>query len=115
MLKAIDPSVKKTYVGYTNNILLRLKKHNSNKGAKSTKGYKWLLIYDKKFKSKKIDLKIINDLNLSNVNSLKFPAVKFLKMIPNNISLFETVLVSANDCLVDLFLEKKIKYLLKIK
>jgi 1-deoxy-D-xylulose-5-phosphate reductoisomerase len=31
-------------------------------------------------------------------------------MIPNNISLFETVLVSANDCLVDLFLEKKIKY-----
>ena len=64
----------------------------------------------KKFKSKKIDLKIINDLNLSNVNSLKFPAVKFLKMIPNNISLFETVLVSANDCLVDLFLEKKIKY-----
>ena len=31
-------------------------------------------------------------------------------MIPNNISLFETVLVSANDCLVDLFLKKKIKY-----
>ena len=52
MLKAIDPSVKKTYVGYTNNILLRLKKHNSNKGAKSTKGYKWLLIYNKKFITK---------------------------------------------------------------
>ena len=30
----------------------RLEKHNSNKGAKSTKGYKWLLIYSKKFKSK---------------------------------------------------------------
>ena len=52
MLKAIDPSVKKTYVGYTNNISLRLKKHNSNRGAKSTKGYKWLLIYSKKFKTK---------------------------------------------------------------
>jgi len=52
MLKAIAPSVKKTYVGYTNNILLRLKKHNSNKGAKSTKGYKWLLIYNKKFITK---------------------------------------------------------------
>ena len=52
MLKAIDPSVKKTYVGYTNNILLRLKKHNTNKGAKSTKGYKWLLIYYKKFITK---------------------------------------------------------------
>ena len=52
MLKAINPNVKKTYVGYTNNILLRLKKHNSNNGAKSTKGYKWLLIYNKKFITK---------------------------------------------------------------
>ena len=36
----------------TNNLENRLNKHNSNKGAKSTKGYKWLLIYSKKFKSK---------------------------------------------------------------
>ena len=34
------------------NINNRLNKHNTNKGAKSTKGYKWLLIYSKKFKSK---------------------------------------------------------------
>ena len=53
MLKSISPGFKKTYVGYTNDIILRLKKHNSNKGAKSTKGYKWLLIYSKKFKTKK--------------------------------------------------------------
>ena len=52
MLKSITPGTKKTYVGYTDNIEKRLTKHNSNKGAKSTKGYKWLLIYDKKFKSK---------------------------------------------------------------
>jgi len=52
MIKSITPGTKKTYVGYTNNIDNRLKKHNSNKGAKSTKGYKWLLIYSKKFKSK---------------------------------------------------------------
>jgi len=52
MLKTISPSIKKTYVGYTNNLELRLSKHNSNKGAKSTKGYKWLLIYSKKFKTK---------------------------------------------------------------
>ena len=52
MLKSISPGVKKTYVGYTNNLDLRLKKHNSNKGAKSTKGYKWILIYSKKFKTK---------------------------------------------------------------
>ena len=52
MLKSISPNVKKTYVGYTNNIENRLEKHNKNKGAKSTMGYKWLLIYSKKFKSK---------------------------------------------------------------
>ena len=52
MLKCISPDVKKTYVGYTNDLTSRLEKHNSNKGAKSTKGYKWLLIYSKKFKSK---------------------------------------------------------------
>ena len=31
---------------------MRIEKHNTNKGAKSTKGYKWLLIYSKKFKTK---------------------------------------------------------------
>ena len=53
MLKSITPGVNKSYVGYTNNVKLRLEKHNSNKGAKSTKGYKWLVIYIKKFKTKK--------------------------------------------------------------
>ena len=37
--------------------------------------------------------------------------INFLKKIPKNISLFETVLVSANDSLVELFLKKKIAYL----
>ena len=48
----LTPGTKKTYVGYSNNVNLRLNKHNSNKGAKSTKGYKWILIYKKRFKSK---------------------------------------------------------------
>jgi putative endonuclease len=52
MIKSISAGTKKTYVGYTNNLENRLQKHNSNKGAKSTKGYKWLLIYYKKFKIK---------------------------------------------------------------
>ena len=50
MLKNIDRKTTKTYVGFTNNIAERLKKHNSNKGAKSTKGYKWIVIYKKRFK-----------------------------------------------------------------
>jgi putative endonuclease len=52
MLKSISPGIKKTYVGYTNNLETRLTKHNNNKGAKSTKGYNWVLIYSKKFRSK---------------------------------------------------------------
>ena len=52
MLKSISPGIKKTYVGYSVNVTKRLEKHNSNKGAKSTKGYKWSLIFKKKFKSK---------------------------------------------------------------
>ena len=42
-----------TYVGYTNNLKKRISLHNSNKGAKFTRGRKWMLIYKEKFKSKK--------------------------------------------------------------
>ena len=52
MLKCTSFGINKSYVGYTNNLQLRLDKHNSNKGAKSTKGYKWTLIFSKKFKTK---------------------------------------------------------------
>ena len=41
-----------TYVGYTNNLKKRIILHNSGKGAKYTKGRKWVLIYKEKFKSK---------------------------------------------------------------
>ena len=41
-----------TYVGYTNNLKKRINLHNSGKGAKFTKGRKWVLIYKEKFKSK---------------------------------------------------------------
>jgi len=52
MLKSASTKFIKTYVGYTNDIAKRLAKHNSNKGAKSTKGHKWILIYKKRFKTK---------------------------------------------------------------
>ena len=52
IIKSIKGKIEKTYAGYTNNIQNRLKKHNNNKGAKSTKGHKWKLIYKKKFISK---------------------------------------------------------------
>ena len=52
MLKSLDNKISKTYVGYTNNLKLRLKKHNLNKGAKSTRGYRWKIIYKKRFYDK---------------------------------------------------------------
>ena len=52
LIKTTKGYLNKSYVGYTNNILKRLVKHNTNLGAKSTKGYKWELIYKKKFYSK---------------------------------------------------------------
>jgi putative endonuclease len=38
-----------TYVGYTSNILKRLHLHNSNKGAKFTKGNFWALVFSKSY------------------------------------------------------------------
>ncbi len=52
LLKSISSKTKKTYAGYTVDVEKRLIKHNSNIGAKSTRGYKWKLIYQKKFKTK---------------------------------------------------------------
>ena len=70
MLKSIKIGFKKTYIGYTNNLNLRLKKHNSGKGAKSTRGYIWKIIYKKKFYDKisamKFEYKLKKIKNLEN-------------------------------------------------
>ena len=70
-------------------------------------------LYDnnvKCFNSKKINLKILNNLMLSEINKKRFPVVNLLNKIDNKNSLFETVIVSANDTLVNLFLERKIRF-----
>ena len=70
-------------------------------------------IYNNKqvsFKSSVLKIKILNNLNFSQVDLKKFPSIKILKKIPKNISLYETVLVSANDQLVELFLKNKINF-----
>ena len=63
-----------------------------------------------KIKSKKINIKLLNNLNLNKVNLKKYPSMNILKLVPNNETLFETLLVSANDELVDLFLKNKINF-----
>ena len=60
--------------------------------------------------SKKLNFKILNNLDFRDVNSKKFPLIRILKMLSNNTSLFETILVSINDKFVELFLRNKIKF-----
>ena len=52
----------------------------------------------------------MNNLSFENVKSKRYPIINLLKLIPNNHSLYETIIVSANDVLVDLFLKKQIKF-----
>ena len=60
--------------------------------------------------SKKLDFETLNNLDFKAVDPIKFPLIKVLKMLPNNTSLFETILVSINDKFVELFLSNKIKF-----
>ncbi len=60
--------------------------------------------------TKNLDLNKINNLNLSKPNIKKFNSLKVLKKIPKKDSLFETVLISVNDELVNMFLNNEIIY-----
>tara|TARA_Y100000590_G_C15629974_1_gene980853 strand:+ start:325 stop:1506 length:1182 start_codon:yes stop_codon:yes gene_type:complete len=60
--------------------------------------------------SKNINLQILNNLELQEVDQKKFPVIKILDKIPDNESLFETLLVTINDELVDLFLTKQVSF-----
>jgi len=66
---------------------------------------------DKRLKSKTIDINTLNNLDLKIVELKRFPMVKLLNFLPSKQSLFETVIVSANDTLVELFLNNKIKFI----
>ncbi len=52
LLKSVSAGTKKTYAGYSVDVEKRLIKHNSNTGARSTRGFKWKILYQKKFKTK---------------------------------------------------------------
>ncbi len=66
----------KTYVGYTNNLKKRLFLHNSGRGAKSTKGRRWRIIYKEKLNSKSKAMSreyyLKKDIKLRKKLSLKF-------------------------------------------
>ncbi len=70
-------------------------------------------LYDKNqkiFNSKSVDFKKLNNLNLSAPDLKKFKLLNILNKFDDNNSLYDTVLVSANDELVSQFLNNNISY-----
>ena len=70
------------------------------------------LLFNKKILkiSENFEFEKMNNLNFQKIDNKKFPVFEILKKLTNNDSLYETVLVTANDVLVELFLNKKIKF-----
>ena len=64
----------------------------------------------KKINSSQINIKKLNKPNFSSVSFKRYPIVKVLNSLPSKISLYETVIVTTNDYLVDHFLKNKIKF-----
>ncbi len=65
---------------------------------------------NKVIKTNKINIDNLNKLNLTLPSIKKFPSLKILNKVTNKISLYETVLISANDELVKFFLNGEIKF-----
>jgi len=65
---------------------------------------------NKSLKTKSLNFTKFNSLNFTYAKTVNFPLLNLIKSIPSKDSLFETVIVSANDHLVKLFLNKKIKF-----
>ena len=62
------------------------------------------------YKTKNLDIGKINALSLMKPCYKKFSTLNILNLIPDKDSLFETVLITANDELVEMFLNKKIEF-----
>ena len=65
---------------------------------------------EKNYKSDSLNIDILNNLNLKHIEKKRFPVIEIINRLTNKDSLFETVLVSANDQLVSNFLKNKIKF-----
>jgi len=64
----------------------------------------------KMYNFRKLNLKLLNNLELNKIDKSRFKVVKILNDLTDKNSLYETVLISANDALVNMFLNKKIKF-----
>ena len=69
-----------------------------------------LYLTENSLKSNEINLNVLNKLDLQKIDPKRFPIIRILDKLPDRSSLFETILVSINDKLVDLFLNNRIKF-----
>jgi 1-deoxy-D-xylulose-5-phosphate reductoisomerase len=66
--------------------------------------------HQKNIPSEQLNLKKLNSLNLKQVDTNKFPSIKIIKKLQAKKPLLETIIVLANDELVNLFLLKKLSF-----
>ena len=97
---------------FFNNEMIKLIAHNTSMTIPIKNSlYNESYLQTKKNKVKIINLSKLNELKFFELNKKHFPLVDILDFLPTKPSLFETALVSANDQLVDLFINNKIKYI----
>ena len=65
---------------------------------------------NKTIKTSNLNLDILNNLNLIKIDPRRYPMTKLLNILKNKHTLYDTIVVSTNDVLVELFLQKKIKF-----
>jgi 1-deoxy-D-xylulose-5-phosphate reductoisomerase len=65
---------------------------------------------DKKILTDQVNVDKLNFLNFKKVDTNKFPSIKIIKRLQNKETLLETIIVLANDELVNLFLLKKLNF-----
>jgi 1-deoxy-D-xylulose-5-phosphate reductoisomerase len=58
----------------------------------------------------KLNYNKLNNLKFQNISIKKFPAINIMRSLPIKHSMFETILVSVNDTVVDSYLNNKIKF-----
>lgn len=53
ILGSREKTARRTYVGWTVDLERRLRQHNSGRGAKSTRGCQWMLLYAEQYPTRK--------------------------------------------------------------
>ncbi|MDA7703372.1 1-deoxy-D-xylulose-5-phosphate reductoisomerase [Candidatus Pelagibacter sp.] len=67
--------------------------------------------FENTIKSKHLNINILNNLQLEKPDKNRFPVIKIINKLTEQDSLFDTLIVSANDALVGRFLKNEIKFI----